>query len=354
VPAVSRIAGRNRYHLLLALPLLGGCYFVKQGLAQIEILSKAQPIDEVLKNRPLTLDQRESLQLVQEIKKFAEERIGMTPTENFTTYYDPGERPITYTVIGCRKDRFEPHLWHFSFLGPVPYKGFFSREDAEQERRRLEEKGYDTVVQGVGAYSTLGYFKDPVLAYHLRYTRAGLTALILHELSHSSVYAPGHTDFNESMAEFVAGQAGLEFLTEKYRADSPEVAEFIEERADSALYESFIEGLYGMLDALYRSGGSTEEKLSRRTEIFTSAQEEFERLKSRFKRRRYESFDRGPLNNAFILARRMYMRLPYWQSVYERVGRAWPAFWNVTREAAKAPRPFSALDELIRRVDSNP
>jgi predicted aminopeptidase len=330
------------------LPLLTGCYFIQQGIHQLEIVAAAQPIEKVLEQPTLSEKDRAQLHLIQEIKKYSEERVGMTPTQNFSTFYDPGPRPISYIVSGSKKDRFEPHLWYFSIVGAVPYKGFFDKEDAEHERRRMEELGYDTSIQPVAAYSTLGYFKDPVLAHFLRYSRAELTNLIVHELAHSTVYAAGHTDFNESMAEFVAREAGLQFLKDKYGAESEEVREFIEEGKDADLFEIFMEGVYGSLDALYRSEISEEEKLKKREEIFAAAQQEFRSLKPRFKQKNYDNFDRMRLNNAVILSRRLYMRFGYWQNVFEKAGRSWPAFWNLTREAAKAPRPFVALDELIK------
>lgn len=272
----------------------------------------------------------------------------MTPTQNFSTFYDPGPRPISYIVSGSKKDRFEPHLWYFSVVGAVPYKGYFSREDAEHERRRLEDLGYDTSLQPVAAYSTLGYFKDPVLAHFLRYSRAELTNLIVHELAHSTVYAPGHSDFNESMAEFVAREAGLQFLKDKYGETSNEAGEFVDEAKDADLFEAFIEGLHGTLDALYRSELSEPEKLARREEIFAAARQEFQALKPRFKQKSYDGFERLRLNNAIILSRRLYMRFGYWQDVFEKAGRSWPRFWELTREAAQAPRPFVALDERLK------
>jgi predicted aminopeptidase len=291
---------------------------------------------------------REKLQLVQEIKKYTEEKVGMKPTENFSTYYDPGPRPISYIVSASKKDRFEPHLWHFSVVGAVPYKGFFSKEDALHEKERLDEMGYDTHLQPVAAYSTLGYFKDPVLSHFLKYSRAELTGLIVHELAHSTAYAPGHTDFNESMAEFVSREAGLEFLKNKFGPESAEVKEFIEEGQDAELLETFMEGVYGALDALYRSNASEDEKLRQREEIFAAAREEFKALKPRFKRKDHEGFDRLKMNNAVILSRRLYMRYPYWKSVFEKAGRSWPKFWEIVRAAAETSKPFHAIDTILQ------
>ncbi len=291
---------------------------------------------------------RDQLQLIQEIKKFTEERIGMKPTDNFTTYYDPGQRPISYTVSGCRKDRFESHLWHFSIVGAVPYKGYFNREDAEREKARLDEQGYDTLLSPVAAYSTLGYFKDPVLSHFLAYPRPELTALIVHELAHSTVYAPGQGEFNESMAEFVAQEAGLQFLKEKFGEASEEVVGFLNAREDDQRFESFVEGLHGMLDALYRSGAPTEETLRRRDEIFQAAKAEFAGLRPKLKRKTRGAFERIALNNAVVLSWRMYMRYDYWKKVFDKAGGDWPTFWAWVREAAASPRPFQVMNERVR------
>jgi predicted aminopeptidase len=145
-----------------------GCYFLSQYAGQMAILSKARPVEEVLAEETLTPKDRDTIRLIQEIKKYAEERIGLKQTQNFTTFYPAGDKPVSWSVTGCRKDRFEPHRWHYPIIGAASYKGFFDPESALREAVCVEEKGYETLVVPVTAYSTLGYFKDPIYSRGIR------------------------------------------------------------------------------------------------------------------------------------------------------------------------------------------
>lgn len=308
--------------------LLTGCYFVKQGIGQLSISHSATPVGEAAPKLPP--EDRGKLKLIADIKRFAEERIGLTRSDSFTTFYDTSGKPVSYVVMACRKDRLQEHVWHFPIVGPMPYKGYFDLEDARHEARRLQEKSYDVIIRPAQAYSTLGWFKDPVYSTFLKLSKAELANLILHELVHGTVFSI-NGEFNESLASFVAVEAGKQYLA----GDAEALKEFEDRAADEATFESYMRAVRDTLEALYRS--DAPDKMKRREEIFAAAQEEFKKLP--FRRGGYEA----PTNNAEVLANLRYRRYSYWLAVFESSGRDWAKFLARARAAAAHPDPFRAL-----------
>src|ERR1043166_703569 len=141
---------------------LSGCYLLTQAGGQIDILLHSRSIDEMMDDPSVSSAIKEKLRLVGEIKAFGEREMGLTPSNNYTTFYDTAGKPITYIVTACPKDSFRAYTWWFPIVGEVPYKGFFHRDDAIAEARALESLGYDVSLGSASAYSTLGYFKDQI------------------------------------------------------------------------------------------------------------------------------------------------------------------------------------------------
>jgi predicted aminopeptidase len=335
------VASRAFAAALVAFPL-AGCYYLQQYRGQLSILSAAKPIEEVVSQGKVTAEEAETLRYILELKRFAEERIGLKKTENFTTYFDAGNRPVSWAVSACRKDRFEPYLWLYPIVGPSRYKGFFDEGDARSERQRLENLGYDTLLSPVPAYSTLGYFRDPVYSHFLNYSRADLADLIIHELVHSTVYVAGDTAYNESLASFVASVAAEEFLIERFGEDSGPVREFRTERKDHGLTEAFVSGVFGLLDAYYRAGLATS-----REEAFELIRSEYAEAYKQWSRPRLGLLFRRGIDNASIMASRTYHRTAWWSRVYESCRGDWKAFFDLARRAGAGKDPFREMEKLL-------
>lgn len=295
----------RRLALFLLLPLLSGCYIITQGYGQLRMLLDSRQIDDLLADPTVPDPVKLKLHLVREIKDFGEHELGLARSVNYESFYDTGGRPITYIVSACRKDRFEPHLWWFPIVGEVPYKGFFNPEDAKAEAQALDAQGLDVTVGTAAAYSTLGYFPDPVLSTMLDYPDEQLAALLLHELTHGTIYLPGGTEFNEGLASFVGWQGALEFARRKRGIRSPEydrtVAAFAaEERRDARAKE-----IFHKLEELYKSGKSRAEILAERVKIA------------------------GPrINNAAILMQRRYGRYDEFRARFEKAEGQWKVFFE--------------------------
>jgi predicted aminopeptidase len=288
---------------------LSGCgkalYLSKLGWHQASITFQSVPIQDVLEDGQVSADAKEKIRLVQEVKRYGEERLGLKKTGSYSKYFEV-KGPIVHVVTASEKDRLEPYCWAFPIVGKVTYKGFFTRADALEEKERLRERGYDTFVRRAGAYSTLGWLKDPILSSMLKWDEGALTNLILHEMAHGTVYFRKKTDLNEQMATFIGNQGAIGFLKERYGSGSKEMLQAVEAQEDDLLFSRWIDHACGRLSKFYAQPVSKDEIMKGREGIFLSLQEEFREMKSRFKTEMYQNFDQTPLNNAVLLAHRQY------------------------------------------------
>src|SRR5688572_991103 len=243
---------------------LAGCYYINQAKGQLDIVLNSRPIEDVYSDPGMTESRARKLDLVLASRRFAEERLGLRPSRNYTTYFDTGRRAVTYVVSACRSDAFVPYVWTFPIVGALPYKGYFDLGDAEAEAAALRADGWDVVVGESAAYSTLGWFRDPVFSSMLSMSDASLASTVIHELVHGTIYVPDHADFNESLATFVGRRGALQLFEERHGRGSARAEEARARFDDEALFDDFIADLYERLSVLYRSERTREEKLAGR------------------------------------------------------------------------------------------
>jgi predicted aminopeptidase len=312
---------RSCFFLILILLPLTGCgnlrYLSYLGWHQARISLQSVPIETVLEGQEVSVEVKEKIRFIQEVKQYGEEKLGLKKTKNYLKYVETND-PVLYAVTACEKDRFHLVTWKFPITGEVDYKSFFTHEKALKEERSLEEEGYDTFVQEVAAYSTLGWLSDPIFSSMLDWDKSTLANLILHEMTHATIYFKGETDFNEQMATFVGNRGAVNFLLENYGPESREVRMAIQGQEDDLLFSQWIDQAYRQLSDFYERAGSKEEKLRGREAIFQSLKETFQELKARFKMDGYKDFERAELNNAVLMAYRRYIhRLERFDILYE-------------------------------------
>jgi predicted aminopeptidase len=232
-------------------------YGIGQGKGQFKVLWNAVSLEEVLANPNLPDSTRRKLELIQEVRKFGEEELGINPSQNYTTYFDQEGKDILWMVTVCPPYSLEPKKWNFPFIGSFGYKGFFDLEKAKKERKKWIDKGYDTDLRVVAGWSTLGVFKDPILSSMLLREDAELINLILHELTHGTVFIKDSTTLNENLASFIGDQGAIRFLR-KYKSNMPELIEEYEKRKkDKVIFQAYTEGFSRKLDSLYKSWGES-------------------------------------------------------------------------------------------------
>jgi predicted aminopeptidase len=304
--------------LIFILISLTGCgnflYLSKLGWHQSSIAYHSVPVEEVLEKEGMDLEAKEKIRLIQEVKHYGEEKLGLTRTKSYSKYFEV-KGPVLHVITASEKDCLQLYHWNFPITGKVTYKSFFTREGVLKEKRFLEGKGYDTFVQQAGAYSTLGWLKDPIFSSMLQWGEATLANLILHEMTHASIYFKGQTDFNEQLATFVGNQGAIGFLIEKYGKESKEVIKAIHNQEDDLLFSRWIDQACQQLLNFYSKEISRDEKIKGRKEIFCSLKGEFRKIS--FKTDGYKNFEKLDINNAVLLAYRRYIhRLENFQAFY--------------------------------------
>ena len=330
---------------------LCGCqadYYWHLARGQSRILFNCVSIEDLLARADLDSTRRENLTLIKNVRQFGSEQIGLQESSSYTRFYDTGEKPISWNVSASPPERFAPHMWSFPIAGSVPYKGFFSLKRAQSERARLEARGFDVLLRPVSAYSTLGYLPDPVLSTMLDYPVDALADLILHELTHGTVYSKGHTDFNESLATFIGQRGSLQFLAHNYGFDSPLIEQTRQRRRDAARFRDFMTGVVASLDSLYNRQLPRDEVLVRRREVFARAKERYQTLRPQFERVQYDGFLSWEVNNARLLSyRRYHYNLEIFDALYSSRGNRLNRVLSVCHSCADSPDPWVCLDDSL-------
>ncbi len=316
-------------------------YLSKLGWHQSSITFHSVPVQEVLENENVGDKAKEKIHFIQEVKRYGEKKLGLTMTKSYSKYVEI-EGPVLHVITASEKDRLQLYHWDFPIAGKVTYKSFFTEEGVLKEKRFLEEKDYDTFVQQAGAYSTLGWLKDPIFSSMLQWDEAALANLILHEMSHATIYLGGQTDFNEQMATFIGNHGAIDFLIDKYGRGSQQVAEAIHNQEDDLLFSRWVDQACQRLSDFYSKEISRDEKIKGRKEIFSSLKEEFKKVS--FKTDCYKNFEKKDLNNSVLLAYRRYIhRLENFETLYGYFGndmRRMIQFFKEIRASKEEPSSY--------------
>ena len=242
-------------------------YGIRQGIGQATIIWKAKPVDDFLSDPKFPDSLKVKLRLIEEVRHYATDSLGLEDTRNYRTMFDQKGQEIMWVVTACEPFRLKPKEWTFPVLGAVPYKGFFKKEKALALKEELEKEGWDVSIRNPGGWSTLGWFTDPILSKMLERTDGDLANLIIHEMSHATIFVRDSIEFNENLATFIGDRGAERFLIDKYGVDSREYLTYIHEDKDYLKYVDHM--LHGteVLDSLYhtfREDESQEQKLRKK------------------------------------------------------------------------------------------
>ncbi len=337
------------YALCSALFLVGcsPTYVLRAGYEEAKILWHRRPISEVLARPDLDPLTKEKLELVLAVRRFAEEELHFEVDGSYATLSDLAKPPTVYIVSAAYRDRLEPYTWWFPIVGRVAYKGFFAEASARSEAARLEAKGYDTYIRTAAAFSTLGWFADPLLPHLLRYHTVTLANVILHELFHNTFYLSGHTAFNESLANFAGSRGTMAFFASREGPAGENYRQAVAAWEDELTFSRFLAEAADRLEELYRTAPSQPEALQKREEIFIRLQEEFRRLPVRVQRD--PEFAQKKLNNAVILHYLLYLReLALFEQAYQQDGQDLRlTLERITTIAKNGEDPFTAVQLAV-------
>jgi predicted aminopeptidase len=335
---------RARCLLLLAAlaPLFSGCatlrYYSQAVNGQIDLMRRAVPIDEQLARDAVPAALRAKLEAVLRIRKFASHDLGLPDNGSYKSYADLGRPFAVWNVFAAPAYSVEPVTSCFVFAGCVSYRGYFSEADAEAEGAARRAQGYDAYVGGVPAYSTLGWFDDPVLSTFIRYPDAELARLIFHELAHQLLYVKSDTRFNESFAVTVE-QVGVERWLAQSGNDRDRAAYERSQRMKRE-FIALVVKYRAILEEFYRQGLPAEEMRLGKVQRFGDMEAEYRQLKASWGG--FAGYDRwfaGKPNNATLASVALYTELvPAFQALFLRADGDLPRFYAAVKELAKLPK----------------
>jgi predicted aminopeptidase len=274
---------------------LQGCYTVKQAYHFSDLYLSKRPVSEVIEDEAASAETREKLKEVQGMLAFAREA-GLNVEDAYGYYIETDQKPVSYLVQAAYSDKLEFKTWWFPFVGRVPYLGFFDEKERDAEASELRNDGWDVSTGTVGAFSSLGWFADPIYTSMIYRESGDLAHLFFHELTHRTFWIEDQADFNESLAEFVGYRLTVDYLTEQKLDD--QLTLFLARWEDQKTFQAWLADLKEKLNQIFKDPElSREEKLVRKAEIYSQAP----KTKPQFKTDEYDYFFRKPLNNAVIL-----------------------------------------------------
>jgi len=328
-----------RIALCLALAvLLGGCaqigYYGQAVHGQLSLLGSAKPIDQVLAD-PATGDKLKArLNQVKQIRAFAVDELGLPDNASYTAYADLKRPYVLWNVVATPELSLTPLQWCFPIAGCVDYRGYYSEDGARAFADQLRGEGYDVQIGGVPAYSTLGWFSDPVLSTFIGYSDAELARMIFHELAHQVVYAKGDSQFNESFATSVE-EVGVDRWLTKFGDEKLRKA-YAEHRQRQRDFLALLLKYRSMLEANYARAVDDDDKRRQKAAIFQALQDEYQTLKVGWGG--YAGYDHWfaePLSNAHLASIATYHDLV-------------PAFKELLRQEQSFPKFYEAVRALAQ------
>jgi predicted aminopeptidase len=305
-----------------------GCYLVKQGRYLLKYTTGARSMEKLKRSGDTPEDVKAFFSLVEDIRRFASDSVGLAKNDNFSTYINLRQNHLVDVVYGAGRLNFAPYTWSFLFFGKFPNKGFFELSDAKKEADGLIAKGYDACVLPAGAFSTLGFFSDPVYSFMRRYSAFQLAYLIFHEQTHATLFIKNQLQFNEELATFIGKEAGLRFIKQKYGDTSDHYQSALNAVHDEDVYYGLMRSLYGKLKALYDSAGvKDEDKLRLKQEIINRFKDSVTtNYDSLFLSQSFRGLSKATINNATLVADMTYtLNLSSFRDLYERKNRDFKA-----------------------------
>lgn len=333
------------------LVFVSGCanfgYYPQSVGGQLDIWRRERPIEEVITDAAAAAPLKQKLARVLEIREFASRELGLPDNRSFRRYADL-ERPfVAWNVFAAPEFSVRPLQWCFLFAGCVSYRGYFAKADADGYAAELAGQGHDVYVGGVPAYSTLGWFPDPVLNTFIHYPEAEIARLVFHELSHQLIYARDDTAFNESFAVAVEQEGVRRWLARA--GDAPGREAFERNRRIRAEFARLVGTYRERLDALYRARLAPGAMRERKREILDELHAEYRALQAGWGG--YAGYDRWfaqQPNNAQLASIAIYTQaVPAFEALLAREGGDLPRFYESVKALAALPK-----EERDRRLDA--
>ncbi|MBU0955964.1 MAG: aminopeptidase [Spirochaetes bacterium] len=340
IVAHFRTAAKCSARLLMPLALvflLTSCWYTKQAGYFLGERFSARNLAKLAEADDAAPELGRFYRLVSDLRRYAVEQGGLSPTKNYTRYVLLDRDYVASVVSACAADSFERYYWKYPFLGSMPYKGFYVEADARKEVARLKEAGLDVVMRRVDAFSSLGFFRDPLYSFMLDYDEAELAELIFHESAHATLFIKNADQFNEEFATFIG-----RLLTETYLTETYGPANYIQNsrqarQQDRQAFTDFLKESARQLELVYTNPQlNKEQRLAAKVGILQARADEYQLLSQNWNEPDYwANFDMASINNAYLDLYRLYEED---LSLYER--------WFAERAQGDIQRFISTLIQL--------
>ena len=324
--------------LALLIPALGGCGYYGQSIrGQWELISKRQSSAAVLADPQTPAVLRKKLRRVQQIRHFASAQLALPDNGSYRDYADLGRPFVVWNVFAARPLSMRLETWCFPVAGCVGYRGYFDEAEARAYAATLVAQGLETHVAGISAYSTLGWFDDPLLNTVLGRSEARLAGLIFHELAHQRVYVPDDTAFNEAFATAVEQEGVRRWLAQN--GDAQQKVEDARFRRRQNDFVDLVTGTRDRLAALYASELPEAKKYARKAQLIGELRTGYAALKRRWGGYAgYDAWFSGPLNNPQLAAVTTYRDgVPGFQALLREQGGDLEAFYRAVEALGELP-----------------
>lgn len=346
---------------------LFGCssslYVVEAGFEEVRILAKREKITDLISSSKFTDEVNAKLFFVSEARKFSSS-IGLEPNLSFTTYTDVGRDVLVWVLAACSKTSLDAYTWWFPVVGRVSYMGYFDKSDAMEQVENFRLHGYDYYLRSSPAFSTLGWFDDPLLSTLATLPTHLLIETVMHEIVHNTIWVKDNVEFNETLASFVGARSAIDFFAKGSICNDVDYCKICdndfrkfanilsEEWHDSLIYGSYIISTYYKLKAAFdnleseRNESGIDEAdylriaMSERRRVYAEAAKDWESRKSLLISERYGRL-RPIENNAVLLAHKAYYFRPeVFECFYQRLGR-------------NLPRLVAEIKDIVAKVSSD-
>jgi predicted aminopeptidase len=284
-------------------------YGIRQGKGQFGIVWNARPVEEFLQSPTFPDSLKNKVRLIERVRKYAIDSLGLKDTKNYKTLYDQKGEEIMWVVTASEPFKLKPVEWKFPIVGSVPYKGFFDKEEAIELKKTLEKKGFDVSIRNPGGWSTLGWFTDPILSKMLERSEGDLANLIIHEMSHATIFVKDSIDFNENLASFIGDRGAEKFLIDQYGETSEQYRIYIGEDKDYLRFADHMLRGAEALDSLYNSfleKDPVRKKLQLKKEMIRKIVSSLDTLTLSLNQKPSERFKEKLPNNAYFMNFRRY------------------------------------------------
>ena len=344
---------------LLALTL-SGCdigYIARSACSEVHLLWNRKPIETVLAKPDLNPEVRAKLELVLKVRRFAAYRLGLNVGGAYETVSQVDKSAVTWVLMAAEPDSLTPHTWYFPIVGSVPYKGYFDKAAAQAAAASLEAQGFDTFIRPAIAFSSLGFFNDPLLSNLLGLNPVVLAGVIIHELFHRTYFLASNVMFDESAANYVGSRGAIAFFDDLDGPNSEEAAQARSVLASDMKFGKFLAQEESGLLALYHSGKPREEILKRRKILFKNIQSDYVKLKPELLGMERFDLDKIKLNNAVLINFQLYFHnLDDFAALDALHGCNLPATIQSIILLAKANSddPFTAIHKAVEAVPKRP